>query len=74
MGKINDLNLRAKKNRVYDISLFLKPEILSRKGTSQAKNLITFMPANTSCKRFARLSVQNILVERSAKRCFVTEV
>ena len=73
-GKNQPLNLGAKKNTAYDISLFLNPEILSRKGASHAKSLITFMPTNTSCKSFARLSVQIILFARSAKRRFMTKV
>lgn len=59
---------------IYFNSFCLIPSSRLRNGFSHAMSLTTFIPARSSCKSLARLSVQTMAFRRITKRCLMIEV
>jgi len=67
-----NLEKKGKEKRTDPISVFRYSARRSRYGTSQAKNLIIFIPPNNSWTSFTLLSVQTMPFPLILKSCVIT--
>jgi len=73
MEEVSAISFRSHmEHQSYLISRFLYPAIRRKKGFSQAKNLISFMPPRSSCSSFALLSVHCIVFRRVLNKVLMT--